>query len=393
MDAQAGIEAIRTGKAGLRRARTRARDWAVVALFLALVSLPALAQVATLGGSGADENRVLAPPPQWVGFARLRDLAQATDAYIADHFGLRRQLVRLNSLLRYRLGVSSTPKVAIGEDGWLFYAGEKVLEQHTGENVFTPAELEHWVSVMTQMRDWLARRGIALVIMIAPDKTTIYPEKLPAYPRPPGRTTRADQLADRLKLTDLVLVDPRQALIDAKARHKVYFEGDSHWTQRGAFIAYRELMERVQERFPAAVPAAPEDYDIVPVRSATSDQAFLLGLQDDLTYPSERWTRRTSHQLRTTTRNPAPDQIWRWPVRFVETDLTDRPRVLMFCDSFTDYVLGPTFLYETFRSLAYTHHNGGLFDFGLVDEVKPDLVIIQFAERYLASPLRTPLGF
>jgi hypothetical protein len=391
MDMQAGIEAAPARGAG--QAKRRVRAWALVALFFGLVSLPGLAQVATLGGPEIGDNRVLAPPPRWVGFSRLRDLAKATDAYIEDHFGLRRQLVRWNSLLRYKLGVSSTSKVVIGEDGWLFYAGEKVLEQHTGQNVFTPAELERWVAVMTANRDWLARRGIPSIIMIAPDKSTIYPEKLPAYPRPPGRTTRADQLAARLKGTDLVLVDPRQALVAAKARPpRPYFEGDSHWTQAGAFVAYRQLMERVQEKFPAAVPALPEDYDRALAR-ATSDQAFLLALEDDLTYAAERWTRRSSHQIRTVTRNPIAGDIWVWPVRFVENDLKDRPRVLIFGDSFTDYVLGPTFLYETFRDPVYTHHNGGLFDFRLVDEAKPDLVIVQLAERYLASLPRTPVGF
>jgi hypothetical protein len=395
MDAQAGIEAART-RAGQTKGRRRAGDWALVALFLALVSLPGLIQVATLGGARVAENRVLAPPPHWMGFSRLRDLAKATDAYIEDHFGLRRELVRLNSLVRYRLGVSSTPKVVIGKDGWLFYAfaAEKILEQHTGADVFTPEELERWVAVMTANRDWLAGRGIPLFFVIAPEKSTIYPEKLPTYPRSLGRTTRTDQLVERLKRTDLVLVDPRQALIEAKARFpKVYFEGDSHWTQRGAFIAYRQLMDRVQAKFPAAVPAAPEDYGIAPEATATADQAFLLGLQGDLTYTVERWTRRSSHRIRMATRNPTPGDPWIWPVRFVETDLKDRPRALIFGDSFTDYVLGPTFLYETFRDPVYTHHNGMLFDFRLVDEAKPDLVIVQLAERYLASPPRTPLGF
>jgi hypothetical protein len=390
MDMETGIQA----RSGARPTWERARAWALVALFFGLVSIPALVQVANLDGPQVTiiGNRMLAPPPHWMGFAKLRELAKATDAYIDDHFGLRSRLVRLNSLARYHLGVSSTPKVVIGKDGWLFYAAEKIMEQHTGENVFTPEELERWVAVMTANRDWLARRGIAFAIMIAPDKNTIYPEKLPAYPRPPGRTTRADQLAERLRRTDLVLVDPRQALSEAKAQHpKAYYEGDSHWSQRGAFIAYRLLMERLQAAVPAAAAAAPEDYDIAPNQPAPADLAALLALEHDLAYTAERWTRRATHQVRTTTRNPTPP--WGWPVRFVETDLKDRPRLLAFADSFTDYVLGPSFLYETFRDPVFTHHNGGTFDFRLVDEVKPDVVVVEFAERYLALPPGPPLGF
>ena len=255
MDMRAQIAA-----SGPREAGLRARGWLIVALFFGLILAPAATELAQLGAAPGQENRILAPLPQWVGFRRLRDFTKATDAYIDDHFGLRDRLVHWNSRLRYGLGASSTPKVVIGSDGWLFYAGEKIIEQHTGEDVFTPAELERWVKVMTANRDWLARRGIAFIITIAPDKSTIYPEKLPTYPRPPGRTTRADQLVARLRTTDLVLVDPREALLEAKRSFpKLYFEGDSHWTQRGAFIAYSQLMEAVRAKFPNAALASLDD--------------------------------------------------------------------------------------------------------------------------------------
>ena len=388
MDMRAQIAA-----SGPREAGLRARGWLIVALFFGLILAPAATELAQLGAAPGQENRILAPPPQWVGFRRLRDFTKATDAYIDDHFGLRDRLVHWNSRLRYRLGASSTPKVVIGSDGWLFYAGEKIIEQHTGEDVFTPAELERWVEVMTANRDWLARRGIAFIITIAPDKSTIYPEKLPTYPRPPGRTTRADQLVARLRTTDLVLVDPREALLEAKRSFpKLYFEGDSHWTQRGAFIAYSQLMEAVRAKFPNAAPASLDDYDIAWGPAAASDLAFLLALHGDLRYTAERFTRRSTHQLGTTVRNPTPGG-WGWPIKFIETDLKAQPRLLVFGDSFTDYVLGPTFLFESFRDPVFTHHNGGTFNFTLVDEVKPDLVIFALAERYIALPPQVPLGF
>jgi len=388
MDMRAQIAA-----SGPREAGLRARGWLIVALFFGLILAPAATQLAQLGAAPGQENRILAPPPQWVGFRRLRDFTKATDAYIDDHFGLRDRLVHWNSRLRYRLGASSTPKVVIGSDGWLFYAGEKIIEQHTGEDVFTPAELERWVEVMTANRDWLARRGIAFIITIAPDKSTIYPEKLPTHPRPPGRTTRADQLVARLRTTDLVLVDPREALREAKRSFpKLYFEGDSHWTQRGAFIAYSQLMEAVRAKFPNAAPASLDDYDIAWGPAAASDLAFLLTLHGDLSYTAERFTRRSTHQLGTTVRNPTPGG-WGWPIKFIETDLKAQPRLLVFGDSFTDYVLGPTFRFESFRDPVFTHHNGGTFNFTLIDEVKPDLVIFALAERYIALPPQVPLGF
>ena len=46
-------------------------------------------------------------------------------------------------------------------------------------------------------RDWLARRGIAYLLVVSPNKSTVYPEFMPPlYPR--HRTTRMDQLAEHL---------------------------------------------------------------------------------------------------------------------------------------------------------------------------------------------------
>ena len=120
------------------------------------------------------------------------------ETYVNDRFGLRQQLVDINSLARYRLCLSSTKEAVIGKDGWLFYTADKLMDQHTGVDIFTPAELEFWVRQIEADRDWLAKRGIAFYLMIAPDKNTIYPEKLPDYPR--GAVTRIDQLAARLRI-------------------------------------------------------------------------------------------------------------------------------------------------------------------------------------------------
>jgi DNA-binding transcriptional regulator YbjK len=157
-------------------------------------------------------------------------------------------MVHLNSLLRYRLGISSAREVVIGRDGWLFYTADQILEQHTGANIFTGDQLEQWVRQLEVDRDWLAKRRIHMLILIAPEKSTIYPEMLPDYPRAPNATTRLDQLAARMTRSDLDFIDPRAELLKAKARGlQVYFEGDTHWTQRGALVAYSIVMDHVRK--------------------------------------------------------------------------------------------------------------------------------------------------
>ena len=70
----------------------------------------------------------------------------------------------------------------------------------------------------------------------------------------------------------------------------------------------------------------------------------------------------------------------------IGTDLDDQPRILIQGDSFTDYVLGPLFLYETFKNPVYIHHNGTELNKPLIEKVKPDIVVLELAERYLMLP-------
>jgi hypothetical protein len=315
-----------------------------------------------------------------------------SENYVNDRFGLRQQLVHLNSLLRYRIGVSSSREVVIGKDGWLFYTADKLMEQHTGTDVFGAQELEAWVRQMEADRDWLARRNIAFYIIVAPDKNTIYPEKLlPDYPR--GAVTRIDQLAERMKRSDIEFIDPREEMFRAKAAGEMlYTPGDTHWNERGAFVAYRMLMKRIAKKYPAVVPLTLGDYRIEYGAPAASDLAVLLTLDRDLSYSVERmrpnWKSHRNAPQATTFR-PG----WGWRVTEDKTDLQDRPRLLVFGDSFTDYVLGPYMLYETFRDPVWTGHNGGTFNFNLVDEFKPDIIVVQIAERYLHIPPQKPVGF
>jgi alginate O-acetyltransferase complex protein AlgJ len=360
---------------------SRLNNGLAIALFMILLITPAVAQLFGFTSGIAGENRYLAPFPKLNVRQDLKLLPRMLEDYVNDRFGLRSQMVHVNSLMRFKLGLSSTKDIVIGRDQWLFYTADKIMEQHTGADIFTPTELEHWVRLMEAYRDWLAARNIAFYILIAPEKNTIYPEKVPDYPR--SAITRIDQLAERLRNSNLEFIDPREQLFESKAAGEtIYFAGDTHWTERGAFVAYRMLMDEVRKSFPSVAPLTISNFDISYSAPPTADLAVHLHLEKDLHYFIERLTPKWRlHQTapQTTTYRPG----WGWRITENKNDLYNQPRLLVFGDSFTDYVLGPHMLYETFRDPLSTHNNGGTLNMRLVEELKPDIVLVQFAERYL----------
>ena len=157
----------------------------------------------------------------------------------------------------------------------------------------------------------------------------------------------------------------------------------THWGHRAAFIAYEMLVKQLRGQFPALSPVHLDSFDIAETQ-VSSDLVYLLGLQADITVRGEVITRKEpAPRKNVRSRQPVAGSAWGWPISFHETAARSAPRAVIFGDSFTDYILGPTFLYDTMRDPVYTHHNTVTLNFNLIEEVKPDVVIIVVAERYL----------
>ena len=95
-------------------------------LFAAAVMLlvPAIAQL-TFGSTGDDDNRAMRAAPKAP--ASIEDAMQwprGFDGYLADHFGLRKYLIRADVFLRWHVfGESTTPRLLPGRNGRIFMAG------------------------------------------------------------------------------------------------------------------------------------------------------------------------------------------------------------------------------------------------------------------------------
>ncbi|MCI0535668.1 MAG: hypothetical protein L0Z50_10620, partial [Verrucomicrobiales bacterium] len=76
-------------------------------------------------------------------------------------------------------------KALVGHDGWLFYQpGVSFLTQRPLPRDSTPRDA---LAAVVKFRDELAARGIRLIVMPAPNKESVYPEKLARLAEPPER--------------------------------------------------------------------------------------------------------------------------------------------------------------------------------------------------------------
>jgi len=354
-----------------------------VALLLAPLFLPhGLAVLGISEGPAARENRRKTPlPPISLAATDFKAFAaQLTKAY-PDTFPFRDWMIRSGNILSIALFRESPSKdVILGQDGWLFYNMEMDLEDWLGVDLYSPEELAQAKRVLSARRDWLAKHGIAFLVVIAPNKSTLYGRFLPGSFHRLEAASRLDQLAKAMREADIPFLDLRPALTRASQEHRTYQKTDSHWDGWGAFAGAQAIVQALRGRFPAMAPLDPANYQLALETRPGGDLAGMLLLSDAI---PERFI--TMEPLAPNRAKPALPRGYANPATLSGRDLVIRetgdatlPNAVIFRDSFST-LLWP-FLAERFnRSVFIWEHR---FQPDIVLAEKPDVVIYEAVERY-----------
>ena len=337
------------------------------------------------------EKRLLAECPVF-GQDPIKAIPEKFEAFYSDHFGFRNGLIKGHNWIRYRFFKgSSMGKVLFGKDNWLFLTKDGIIPDFLGQNPLTQQELEVWKDVLEQRQRWLQKRGTHFLFVIAPNKATIYPEMLPDHIcRNRGRS-RMDQLLEHLKNHSSVdVVDLREPLLQAKHTGLLYHPKDTHWTDRGAFIAYQEICRKLIEWFPDIRPLCADDFLIIKTK-ASDDLSMMLGLGKELEQDSEGWIRKTPVAAsRTQLVMPGG---YEWTASIVPEDQVvmenekARYRLLLFHDSFAVRGGLREHLGEIFQRSVFTSIEPDIRFLELLTEQEhPDIVIHEIVERKLKDP-------
>jgi hypothetical protein len=366
---------------------SRSGRWLVV-VFLVLIGLPLAVNVA--GRDGADaaaENRELAPFPRLDGTVdSVASFGNRFGHWFEDHFGFRAALVRWYGESRlFGLGVSPTTAVINGRDGWFFYADDKAIEDYVSDDLMTPEEIANWREALVRARRWLSARHIGFVFLVAPDKHVIYADEMPTTIVRVSPISRTDQLYGSVQDTGFV-VDVRPALLEAKARERIYQKTDTHWNDRGALVAYQAIVNAARAQVPAiGAPWTRADFRDETHDIDAGDLAGMMGLkrvlrEEDLALVPLR-------PRRAQVVEPAGASPMAEEGRLVtEIPGSRLPRAVIFRDSFTSRLV--PFLSEHFSRAVYLWQND--FDAQVVEQEHPDIVIQQIVGRHLLGFIPSP---
>ncbi len=219
--------------------------------------------------SEVEKRNLSAFPELHVTLQSIKNFPHLFNTYYADHFGLRDILVRAYKNCKFFLGDSPSEDVTIGKDGWYFLGSIKKGYQGYYDpigdvrniNLFSEKDLENFALHITTIQEWLQNKGITYIFVIAPNKHTVYFDKLPRYITRLQERSATDQLVTYLrKHTDILLIDLREDLIKNKNKKQLYYKTDTHWNYNAANIVQYSIMSTIENIFPGKI--YPESFEI-----------------------------------------------------------------------------------------------------------------------------------
>ncbi len=323
------------------------------------------------------ENTVMAKWPKVTEEGKWnRDYLAQAGEYFEDHFAFRQQFVTANALLRGRiLKTSATDQVVVGKEDWLYFGG--TLDDYQGKNLLSERELYAVVHNLKLMQDYVESCGSRFILTVAPNKNSLYNSNMPdRYKK--GTDSNLKRLTARMTREGIHYVDLYQTFDSQE--EVLYFKRDSHWNNKGAVLAYRTLMDKMQKEH--------ESYLNVPYETVREH----IGDIDAMLYPlasreEEDYQYRKEWEFSYI--NEVKDNMDDW----IETaNPAKEGTLLMYRDSFGESLL--PFLAEEMGEGYFSR----LVPYNLtqVEEYIPDYVIVERVERKLAAfatevPIMEPL--
>lgn len=271
----------------------------------------------------------------------------------------------LTSLLTGGTYMEST-QVLLGKNNWLFYKTEldgHPLWDYMGINHFTDDELAAVAANLVSMRDGFNALGVDFYVTALPNKEIIYEEYMPDTVARVDTVSRAEQLANYIwDNTDLVYVYPKQALLDAKAEGQIYYQTDTHWNQKGAFVGMQQLMHE-------AYGVEAKDLDSVSFDITSHDLAGDLAVIGGV---ADKYNIDTTYVFDTDTADKAQyrDEV-----------------ALVVGDSFSGFL--STIAKGYYKEVHWIYTKD--FTMSMLDEYDADVVIWESVERYMETFLNVNL--
>lgn len=329
--------------------------------------------------STENEKRELSELPE-ISPENYPNITKEFTAYLKDYIPYRQKVTQLyNDTMVNVFNISNEDAVIIGKDNWLFYnsnakeSNTNEIIDYNGSEIFTEEQMERIAREIRGADAFCKEHGAQMVFLIAPNKSSVYPQNMPSSYVKVNDVTRIDLLYDYLcENTDAIIIYPKQELMKLSEDYKVYFANDTHWNGLGGYFASLLIAKELGIEYPKL-----DDMELIS-QSSAEDLKLMLGVS----YYSEDIG------------NLTPDfgkmcKMYKLEklehIEYFETDNKNGKRMLLLGDSFSEALvpaLGITVEYfDVSRSRYYKFAENKEYDYVVYELVERSMAILANQEE------------
>lgn len=350
----------------------------MIVLFFAVLLVPLMFTRWESGGVSVEENRNLAKFPPLVTDGRFNlSFTKEFETWFMDHLGFREQMISTNKTILKKVFDRSltTSSYKTGKTGDSIYASDAIIKDFAHVNLRSEKEVEKIGQSYQKISDWLGEKGIPFYYVQCVDKQTVYPERFIESVMQVGNVSKTDQVMTYLQdKTTVNAIYLKQVLQDNRDKYDVFSHwGDpTHWTDRGAYIGYRYMMEQINPDMQTALKVLTQDDYNITYKSAKgpdnqTEQIEVFTIENPAAQKTDvsvlgQWASDQRHS------------VWQNP------QAGNDMRLLLVCDSyFNGYLIED--IAESFGEvwLVWGDYTKQIPE--IVELCDPDLVIYECAER------------
>jgi hypothetical protein len=301
------------------------------------------------------------------------------DKYLKENFPTQPFFFRLCGQLRFMLFKEATAYgVIVGYDNFLYE--EPYITSYNGKNFSGPSYFRDFATKLKKVDDTLRKLNKLVLLVIAPGKTTYYPEYVPKKYAGPPALNNYTYLSSILRAYRIPFIDFNA---DFRARkhsspYPLFPQFGIHWSNYGSLTAFDSICRYIEARLNINVP----DLKFRSVEVAQSKE----GDNDVINSMNLLWHPRTFKMG--------------YPDYYIEYDslVHKKPRVIAITDSFWWFLYGKGIPQTIFSDHKFWYYNAsawpesgnqptspGEFDFG-AEIKKTDVILILYTEANLNSP-------
>ena len=227
----------------------KTEDIALMVVFTAFVAVPSF--LLSDDTTSKSEKRSLTAKPDFVtneGFNK--DFTSQFANWYNDHFPARQDIINIHNKIFIPEGEAHNENVIEGADNWLFYNKDRVIENYANIRLITHAQLNDIQRYFSAINNWCNAHGKKFIVMICPNKPTIYGEKVKHINRL-NAPSDADMVCQKLNEAGIAHVFTRDTLLKHKSQNNhLYYQQDTHCTPYGNYYNYLSLLSEVNKYMP-----------------------------------------------------------------------------------------------------------------------------------------------